>query len=69
MKKRFKLGDIVHDRWSFYDEEYIITSIEKEYYKVTCINAENNVKQIYDGDEVNLYSRYEVIGNVFEKNK
>ena len=63
---KFKLGDIIF--CPLYDEgDLLVVSIERDGYKVIGIN------DVVDGDKYNIpddmSGLYDVIGNIFEKDK
>ncbi len=68
MSNKFKLGDIIRLESPFDDVgDRLVVSIERDYYKVVGINdAVDHCK--YDINKGSEWC-YDVVGNIFEKNK
>lgn len=66
MSNKFKLGDIIFCPM-FDNGDLLVVSIERDGYKVVGINDS------VDGDKYNIVKcdqyLYDVVGNIFEKNK
>ena len=66
MKNKFKPGDIIFNPM-FDRGDLLVVSIERDCYKVVGIN------DVVDGDKYSINKScqdlYDVVGNIFEKNK